>query len=355
MRVLLVGCHFGRVEETDALLERALIESGCEVKTFDYLASAVRVPLVHSLVPARIRSLLSPRRIAAVAQHDAQASNVRFVEAVRHFQPDAVLALRAERLDAAALAVARKQAVLLNWTSDEPWRFNPSETVECFDLWAVTDRTWETWLAERGASRVEYLALACDPKLHAPVELSADEKTKWRSEICFVGSYLPLRENYLKSVADLGLAVWGPGWDQVQDAALRRCVRSSRPLARKDWLKAYAAAKVVVNIQGQGVEGLSLRIWEALAAQTCLVTDYRIDFERLLPGQGASFRSAAELKSICQALLADEPRRLKLARAGREAVLNGHTFLHRAKTLVAWMEAIRRERPTREKPLDGPG
>ena len=340
-RLVLAGSQLGLVEQSDISLLEGFQQLGCQVRAFDYRATTFIPRWFSRLVPKRLRPL-SPRRLPGVEQADASASNQRFIALVKQFRPELVIALQAERLTPVALCEARKAgAVLMNWMHDEPeGRIDP-EVVPLYDCWLVWDASLTEWLRERGAKRVEHLPVACDPKRHHPVILSASEKQHWASKICFVGGFMPNRAAFLSSVADLGLAVWGPGWDKIGEQSLRRCVRGTRALSREEWLKAYSAADIVINIHSQGKAGLNLRVWEALAAGACLVTDYRGDVEPL--GDTVdTFTSLSELRQRCQELLADPVRRKQMAEAGRKHVLAEHTFRHRAGQILKWATECQR-------------
>jgi len=341
-RVLVVGCHLGLAEHMDAGLIRGFRQIGCQVGTFDYRASNFLPGILRRVVPSHLRHRLSPRRLPAVERADTGVSNRRFLVKIRRFRPDVLVALQAERLSGESIAAARRHGlVAMNWIGDEPWRFLPEDIIPAYDLWAVFDRTLGGWLLEHGARRVEHLPVACDPTLHHPVPLSPHERRRWASRVCFVGGHTEPRENVLESVADLGLSIWGPGWRQARSPRIRECIRASRMLSRAEWLKAFAAADLVLNIHSQGQEGLNLRVWEALGCEACLVSNYMADFDRFLNGLVVTFGDAGELRQRCQELLADPERRTAMARRARQHVLRAHTYAHRAETFLRWAQMCR--------------
>ncbi len=347
-RVLLVGSHWGVVDQTDDLLRKAFERLGYPTDVFDYQSSSL-VPAIQGIkrwIPKGIRKRFSPRKHPKLAQLDLNDCNTDFLKKVSAFKPDVVIALRAERLTAETVNTVRASGVtMMNWTSDEPWQFNPPETIAAYDLWAVADTEWFEWMQEQGVQRIEHLPLACDPDLHQlPVNLSEQQYQKWRSPLVFVGSHTLHREKILSVLADQKIAIWGPGWDKVEDTGLKQCVRESRSLSREEWLQVYAAADVVVNVQAQGQAGLSLRVWESVACGVCLVTDARLDIERFLPQGVVSFQSPEELKLKCIELLENKTLRVEAVQGGREHVLAQHTFEHRAKQLMQWAESLNKNR-----------
>lgn len=342
-RVLLAGSQLGLIDQSDISLYDGFRQMGCTVKAFDYRATSFLPRWISRLVPKSMRGL-SPRRLPGVEQADSSMSNRRFVSLIKRFRPQLIIALQAERLTPAALCRARESgAVLMNWMHDHPEGRIDAEVVPLYDCWLVWDLSLSGWFMERGAKRVEHLPVACDPKRHYPAALSADEKKRWRSRVCFVGGYQPNRAALLATLADMGLAIWGPGWEKADSAALKACIRGTQALDRKDWLKAYAAADIVVNIHSQASEGLNLRVWEALASRACLVTDHRADIDRFLKGVVAVFHSPEELRRRCQELLKDEALRRQVAEEGYQRVLTHHTFRHRAEQILMWAGGIHKE------------
>ena len=342
-RVMVVGSHLGYAEHMDAGMIRAFKALGYAVETFDYRASAVAPSWLKRLVPAAVRHRLNLRRVASVDAAESRAQNFDFIARLDRARPELLLCLQAERLTAASLEEARRRGIFtINWIADEPWRAIPSAVVPLYDLWATIDPTWAEWLVARGAAHVEHLPIACDPSVHRPIALTEAERRVWCSPLCFVGGYGEIREKILAAVAEDGLAIWGPNWHKSKSASLRRCVRKAALLSRDEWQRAFAAADVVLNVHAQGQECLNMRVFEAMAARVCLLTDYKRDVDRVLGGVVESFRSPDELRGKSRALLADPDRRRTLAQKAYETVMSAHTFAHRGRKILDWFEKAER-------------
>jgi spore maturation protein CgeB len=78
-----------------------------------------------------------------------------------------------------------------------------------------------------------------------------------------------------------------------------------------------------------------MRLFEATGVGACLLTDAADNLHELFePGREvATFRDAAECRARIRELLADEPVREAIARAGQARCLAQHTFRHRAPRL----------------------
>ena len=343
MRVLMVGSHLGYVQQMDACLERGLQQAGGDVKTFDYRSTRVAPPFLKKLIPHKIRHVLSPRRMPSVERADAEASNQEFLNVIEGFQPQVMIALRAERLGPASIEAARAKGVFcINWVGDDPEHFVPPQNVPAYDLWVTIDRTWSAWLENQGAREIRHLPVACDPSVHQAVEITGDERRKWASDLCFVGGFTPERESFLAAAAPEGLSIWGPNWDRAEEPFIKSCVREARMLEREEWLRAYAAAKVVLNIHSQGQECLNMRVFESLASGVCLLSDFKRDGEEFLGDALVMYKSPSELRERAAELIADDQKRLHLAERGQRLVTTQHTFEHRARQFLTWAQELRK-------------
>jgi spore maturation protein CgeB len=344
-KVMMVGTHLGLAEEADFYLARAFKSLGLELCTFDIRASSFVPSPIRHLIPGKLKKFISPRKhFAKVEEADTKLRNDKFLAIVKAFKPDVIIAMRAERLNAESVLEAKKEtrAAIINWTADDPRPYISESLVPAYDAWCIFDWSFRDWFMQRGARRVEHLILACDPLLHRPIQLSFFEKKRWVSNIAFVGSYEPRREEFFSLLSDLGLAIWGPNWHKASSKDVRACVRGCDYLPRGKWLRAYAGAKLVVNIQAtNSLHGLSNRVWETLACGKCLITELEADVEQELSGCAVTFKGADELRASCVGLLANEKQRQSIGERGRELVVAQHTYIHRAQSLISLAQEIK--------------
>jgi len=108
------------------------------------------------------------------------------------------------------------------------------------------------------------------------------------------------------------------------------------------YLAELRAARIVLNLRGVGHD--TLRYWEAPAVGTCMVSTLPPihipnNFEH---NRHVAFvqNDLCDLLPTLDALLADEPRRARMAAQARTFALAHHTHVHRAQELLAYLKQL---------------
>ncbi len=127
---------------------------------------------------------------------------------------------------------------------------------------------------------------------------------------------------------------WRPGPPQQRIHARRI------PLARAATL--YAGHQAALNIRHEHniAQGLNQRSFEALACGTPVLNDDLGDVGRCFePGREILvWKSSDELNGLCEHVLADAGYARGIGEAGRRRVLAEHTYLHRARQILAELD-----------------
>lgn len=201
---------------------------------------------------------------------------------------------------------------------------------------------------QMGLARAEWLPMACDPEVHRRVEVSNEERLKFGSDVVFVGSYYPHRAEAFQSILGHNLALWGPGWEALPGSSpLRACIRDAHTKP-EIWTKIYSASKIVLSIHYRDAEKrfavhqVSPRVFEAMACGAFVLTDRQKDVLALFEDgcHLATFSDKADLGRKIAYYLEHADERERIAAAGRQEVLQHHTYEHRVHRLLARMEAI---------------
>jgi hypothetical protein len=109
------------------------------------------------------------------------------------------------------------------------------------------------------------------------------------------------------------------------------------PLFGMAMYRLLAGSKVSLNthIDVSPKSASNMRLFEAAGVGSCLLTDHRDNLAELFDPdrEVVTYRSAEECAEKARYLLDNPAERESIARAGRERVLNEHTYTHRAPVL----------------------
>jgi spore maturation protein CgeB len=304
---------------------RAFRRAGAHVETFDWWRDVL--PEAPNLAARRYIWPLIVRRL-----------NARLVKRARLVSPDLVLVFKGLHVTSETVdRIRRIGAAAFCFNPDNP--FNPSVTStsdQLRDAMPAWDCyfTWGRFLVDRlhsvGARRVEYLPFAWDPERHPHREPAAPP----RYGTCFVGNYSRHRERWLSAIADLNLAVWGPGWAQA-DRSLRHCIRGGT-LSGEPFSLVTSQSTVALNvIDPWNLPGHNMRTFEIpgcgglqLATASAETAElFRAEEEILF------FRTQSELREKVLEVTSSGELARSIADAGH-ALARSHTFDVRARRIL---------------------
>ena len=304
-RVLLVARFNQRYHRTGCSLRDTLAAMGCEVATVEERTRGLDA-LLRRTLPARLE------------------------EAIRRHRPDLILVFKGATLEPDVIDRLRPLASArwVNWFPDGPHLLALSLHIgRAYDRCFIFDTSMVA--GHRALGRVaDYLAEGCDPDFHRPLP----DFKRPRHRLVYIGSHEPLRDRALAAVANLGLAVWGPG-------------QSRGPLYGDDFVRAFSNADVALNIhrffgepesEGHYGTGANRRVFELAAIGAAQLCDAKADIGRnfLEDEEIGLFRSTAELVDKAEWLLAHPAARTAMAARARERALREHTWRHRLTELL---------------------
>jgi len=353
-KILLIGPKLilGWTEST----ARALEGLGCAVRTVFYNSSVLRTGIrgMRQWADRRwgFRLPEAPHYLQRLYGTWLTASRAKkLLSDARAFQPELILVLKGESLQAALLCDLKTAtgAALAVWWVDHP--FMNAETrqtwdrvpacIPLYDLCLIFDRAYEKPLREAGARAVRFLPCAADPDLYNPRTLTADEQNTYGASVSLIGVHSPGRERIVHAMSrEDGLGVWGPGWGAYFAS---RSSNGGSPfrgeaLAPVDACKVYNASPINLNTHHSQSQraGLNTRAFEILAAGAFEMTDYVPEMDELLePGRDvAVYHSPEEALERVRYFIKSAAERARVAEAGHRRVLGEHTYRHRMQTLL---------------------
>lgn len=150
--------------------------------------------------------------------------------------------------------------------------------------------------------------------------------------ICFAMSDYT-RIKVLSNIADLGLDIWGtPNWasENYNEPYLVLNYHKEPIYTLADNEFVYNSSKIGINIghlQAKG--GFPWRVFDIMASNSCLVTEYYDDFSKYFPKLKLPyFSNVWEAREQCKKLLADENYRKDIVLQSQEIVNKNHRFIN---------------------------
>jgi len=330
MKILFSGYHNPHYETVTEYMERALRALGHAVVVYDDR---------RHVIPGRIRS-----RVGWLNRLDLACINRGLVETARREAVDAVVVTGGDRILAETVDRIRSMGIVTAlWTTDPPrGRMPHLEAAPRYDHVFCQGSEFVDLLRERGIDSARWLPVGCEPESHHPVALTDGERRLYGSDVVFVGSHYPERETLFEALADLDLALWGPGWENLRASSpLREKVRKAHTVPW-EWLRIYSASRIVLATHYHDPNGrfavhqASPRVFEVLACGGFLITDRQRDvFDLFVDGVHlVGFDDAEDLRSKVRHYLDRPEERQAIAARGFEEAVARHTYVHRLEELV---------------------
>lgn len=195
-----------------------------------------------------------------------------------------------------------------------------------------------------GAGEVHYLPTACDPIVHRPIDLSAEERARWGSPLSFVGAGYHNRQQVFASFAELPFKIWGTEWPTCRPFD-RMVQEEGRRLTPDEYIKIFNSTDININLHSSserdGVDPfgdfVNPRTFELAAAGAFQLVDSRsLLSEVFVPGvEVATFDSVPDLRDKMAYYLQHPEERKRIAEAGRARVLKDHTYAHRIEQMLS--------------------
>ncbi len=227
---------------------------------------------------------------------------------------------------------------VINYNNDDPfgsrdgyrWRLY-LDSVPLYDLLVVMRELNVGEARAAGAKKVLRVFMSADEVAHAPRPLSRDDWAKWRSEVAFIGTWLPERGPFLADLARRGvpIAIYGERWSKAPEwPQLKPFWRGPGLHAADDYAKAIQCAKICLGLLSKGNRDLhTQRSLEIPYLGTLLLAERTSEHQALYreDKEAVFWSNAEECAAKCKALLDDDEHRNQIAAAGYERCLaEGH-------------------------------
>lgn len=228
---------------------------------------------------------------------------------------------------------------VINYNIDDPfgardgqrWRLY-LQAVPSYDLIVVLRDCNVPEAYAAGATNVLRVQMSADEIAHAPRPLNEALLTRWRSDVAFVGTWMPERGPFLAKLVELGvpLTIYGDRWNKAREhSVLRKSWRGAGIYDDDQYAKVIQCAKVNLGLLSKGNRDQSTtRSFEIPSLGGVLCAERTREHTELYreDEEAAFWETPEECAKKCMELLHDEPRRKKLAISGRiRSMQNGTT------------------------------
>jgi spore maturation protein CgeB len=270
-------------------------------------------------------------------------SSLLFIRKTKIFQPDVIFMPKAENIHWRAVRYVKNNigAALIVWYPDNPFRaentsMNILRNLERIDIFYIWGKYLIDPLKASGCRRVEYLPFGFDPELHDLSEQPANRDI----DCLHIGSYSIEKRNDLLPLANCGLQIWGPGWEneKLSNGFLASCVHGAG-LYGPEMVKAYRRAVVIANpIRMQNMPAHNLRTIEAAGIGGGVVLTQRTkeqSDELFTEGEHLlCYSTPNEMAQKAHWALSNPEKAAEMSVKARRHVISEHLLEYRIKTIL---------------------
>ncbi|MFH1136784.1 MAG: glycosyltransferase [Pseudomonadota bacterium] len=264
-------------------------------------------------------------------------------------KPDLVLALAQAPLDPHTLARIRNLGCPSAFWFVEDGRFLTyyREFAGGYDyFFHIQGAEMEAELKKLGVKNFLNLPLAADPEVFQPI---ADQRllAPFRADLSFMGAGYPNRRAVFPELLDFDFKIWGTEWDLESDLG-RRVQKNGARVSTAETVLIYNAGRINLNLHSSiftaGLDAaggfINPRTFEIAACGAFQLVDRRHPLQQFFEPEKelSTFENVAELRDKIAFFLQRPELREEMGRAARKRVLAEHTYQHRLKVLLDFVE-----------------
>lgn len=347
---------FAAPQSTDTILgtiagycQNALKNFSHDITNFDFRQSRYLKSHAGLVIKKYVKRIFPDvnRQIPFARSLERGKMNRCLLKAAEEEKPDVLFVLMGETILPETLCKIRKLGIItVNWFHDSvlhPMRRDFVQTVSpYYDYFFMIDSENVLNYIKISSRCLKTLPLACAPEVHKNMDLSDEEKQRYGSDICFIGTVKFKRGEILRYLADLDMGIWGY-WSEVIPA-LKNCYRKQYVFGRES-IKIYNASKIALDIHpsygtGDKLFNVTPRVFEVPASGTFLLTNenplladlYKVGEEIVC------YKDEKDLKDKIKYYLAHPEERKAIALKGQQRAYCDHTYQKRLERIISIIE-----------------
>lgn len=281
--------------------------------------------------------------------------NQSLLKQVQKYKPSLLFLIKAENIFPTTLKTikAKYNPTIVNFYPDNPfavWNGNSTHHVLAslpfYDHFLIWSQMLIPVLYTAGCKKVHYFPFGFEEELFNQIPKIVD--SEYQSEVCFVGTWEPGREewltNLLARLPHLNLAIWGDLWGKnISPKHILHTKIRGQALYGEKMLAATQGADIVLNfIREQNATAHNMRTFEVPASGAFLLTQRTYEQAVLLFTEDESiacFENLSELVDQVTFYLNNADRRKKIAQKGHE-VVQQYTLKKQLSLFISSLERL---------------
>lgn len=264
------------------------------------------------------------------------------------FRPELVFVFKGVMVGPDSLAALQSGGARLfnfypDWDFGEFYRQFNNDFLACMRSYDVlfTPKSYHiVRFQENAVRRVEFLPYAFDPWCHFPVEVSCEERTRYQSEVTFIGSWGQERASHLETLVEkefpYRLSIWGNDWERLEPRSPLRKYCRFVPAYGESQAKILASTKIALAFL-KPPDLHTARSFEIPAQGAFMLAERSSEHTRFFREgiEIACFSDVNELREKIDYYLHHEGQRQQIAQAGYLHVTQeGHSYIDRMQQVL---------------------
>ena len=344
--IALVGPIYGGTLPMTDYVARALAQLGQRVHVYN-------LGDFHKSYAAVNNFVTNQNRLDYLENQYVEFLSDLVLEGIREKPVDILISLAQAPLSPRALKELRSRGVITAmWFVEDCGRFPTWKVIAPYYdfMFVIQKEKYPEMIEQAGAGRCYYIPTACDPQIHHPLELSAEEQHRWGSDLSFVGAGYHNRRKMFARLTQSNFRIWGTEWPESRpfDTLVQE---KGRRISPEDYVKIFNATTINLNLHSSserdGVDPhgdfVNPRTFELAACGSFQLVDRRSLLPELFTEDSeiVCFSNEKELRDKIEYYIGNPTKRIEIAKRGRDRALKEHTYVHRLKSMLSYIFAER--------------
>jgi spore maturation protein CgeB len=329
MRILLIAPGKLKTVPMSIFAHKALLRLGHEVIYQCYNDS------LWEKVITIIYKVLGRKEIYAGA-------NIRIRNTLLTFRPQLLFTIYGIHISSETLTFAKKlQTKTACWWLNDPFQFERGfKFAVNYDYWFSNSAECAKKINSKLGVKSFFLPTACDPKTHE----KTSRDVKLICDVCFAGDWSQSREDLMLFLLSKGIniKIYGPWEKKLNKNSSLLPYLTPGFFKPEEMSRYFSNAKIVLNQHTwfkKASHGVNPRLFEAALCGAAQIVDYKNEMPQLfdLDSEILTYKNIKEVPIIINFLLKNEKRREKIANNCRMKALTKHTYMHRMKEMLSYI------------------